>query len=781
MKLLQAYISKKYLYRMLLSITLLMLVVLSFSSFALHYASEKRILQIQREANRKVMGQISHNIAYMQEIVNNAAAQLYADPEIIPLLSDQESDAFATIQAKNKISKVQESSAFLHSILVYNGHFDRSYAFGKLAPEMEQHPMVNAIVPMLQKEEKLPQMTLLPMNLSGQEDAVDFFSLVMYEYFYERNTNESVIVFNVKPEWIFDNLKAVNDFASPEQSGVFILAGGEQMLLSGRQANIPELDGLKQAITDNRNAKPGDFGFFSAGFSGHGSLIVTYMLNPTTGWTLISVQPYDAVLGDLFELRMTGIAIIISCMGLGILLSIFMARKLYAPIERMMNRLKSQLGADWATPKRGYDELSLVSDVYSDMVQKLFRTTSEQDKQKLIVRNYHLRSLLANSPAYTAEEFNELVQQNGLNVLPGQPMALVIIKVDHYEEFLAQTASSRRTLYLFAISNISGELLAASGIHSEFADMRSDHMALLLSAGDSALLQADHLRPLLVQLQEVVQGYYKLSLSLSLGEAFTGHGAIAGEYSLTLQRSMFKLLFGPRAIITPEQVQANLAQTEYALDAADERKLTEALKSGDVRTGETMIDRLLGQLRHYHYDHILHGILHVTDIIKSTVREIARNRVVAIPLDLSALSRQVLEKESLEEISELLKAVCRDIRDTLQHSGRELNSALVDAIKDIITANYKDKNLSLQSISDMLMMSPAYVGVMFKQSEYLSVSESITEVRLAQAREYLETKNFTIREIMELTGFVNESTFFKLFKKRNGITPKEYRLKKLME
>ncbi len=78
----------------------------------------------------------------------------------------------------------------------------------------------------------------------------------------------------------------------------------------------------------------------------------------------------------------------------------------------------------------------------------------------------------------------------------------------------------------------------------------------------------------------------------------------------------------------------------------------------------------------------------------------------------------------------------------------------------------------------MLRMTPAYVGRMFKQSEFVSVGEYINEVRLSHALEYLETKNFSIKEIMELVGYLNESTFFKLFKKKYGVTPKEYRLKR---
>jgi YesN/AraC family two-component response regulator len=181
----------------------------------------------------------------------------------------------------------------------------------------------------------------------------------------------------------------------------------------------------------------------------------------------------------------------------------------------------------------------------------------------------------------------------------------------------------------------------------------------------------------------------------------------------------------------------------------------------------------------FHYDHIIHGVLHVVDIIKSTIREMNNNRVATIHIDVGSLSRQALEQETLEDIAQLFHHVCREINEKQQRTEQSKNEALIDAIKDIINANFMDMNLSLQGIASLLRMTPAYVGRMFKQSEMISVSEYINEARLLQAREFLETKSYSIKEIMESVGFSNESTFFKLFKKKFGVTPKEYRLKRV--
>ncbi|MDG0810747.1 helix-turn-helix transcriptional regulator [Cohnella rhizosphaerae] len=60
------------------------------------------------------------------------------------------------------------------------------------------------------------------------------------------------------------------------------------------------------------------------------------------------------------------------------------------------------------------------------------------------------------------------------------------------------------------------------------------------------------------------------------------------------------------------------------------------------------------------------------------------------------------------------------------------------------------------------------------------MADYINEVRLQNAVLLLETNNWQVNEISEKVGFSSQSYFFKLFKKRFGTTPKDYRIKKSM-
>ncbi|WP_308635559.1 helix-turn-helix domain-containing protein [Paenibacillus silvisoli] len=56
----------------------------------------------------------------------------------------------------------------------------------------------------------------------------------------------------------------------------------------------------------------------------------------------------------------------------------------------------------------------------------------------------------------------------------------------------------------------------------------------------------------------------------------------------------------------------------------------------------------------------------------------------------------------------------------------------------------------------------------------MSVPEYINQVRLAKAVEWMENSKLSIQDIMRRVGIENESYFYKLFKAKHGMTPREY-------
>ena len=54
-------------------------------------------------------------------------------------------------------------------------------------------------------------------------------------------------------------------------------------------------------------------------------------------------------------------------------------------------------------------------------------------------------------------------------------------------------------------------------------------------------------------------------------------------------------------------------------------------------------------------------------------------------------------------------------------------------------------------------------------------TDYILELRISKAKDLLRNTNMDILDVSEAAGFENQSYFTKIFRKRTGLTPRQYR------
>lgn len=94
--------------------------------------------------------------------------------------------------------------------------------------------------------------------------------------------------------------------------------------------------------------------------------------------------------------------------------------------------------------------------------------------------------------------------------------------------------------------------------------------------------------------------------------------------------------------------------------------------------------------------------------------------------------------------------------------------------KKYIDQHYKE-DISLDDLSGMYDISPFYFSKVFKTQTGVTFTDYITGVRVARARELLENKNLSMKEICSEVGYSDPNYFSRIFKKHTGVTPTEYK------
>jgi len=104
------------------------------------------------------------------------------------------------------------------------------------------------------------------------------------------------------------------------------------------------------------------------------------------------------------------------------------------------------------------------------------------------------------------------------------------------------------------------------------------------------------------------------------------------------------------------------------------------------------------------------------------------------------------------------------------------DSRRVLKVKNFIGEHYVD-DLRLQQLSDLVGMTPSAFSRFFKLRTGKNLNEYIVDVRLGHAARLLVDTTTSVAEICYCCGFNTLSNFNRLFKKRKGLSPKEFREK----
>lgn len=144
--------------------------------------------------------------------------------------------------------------------------------------------------------------------------------------------------------------------------------------------------------------------------------------------------------------------------------------------------------------------------------------------------------------------------------------------------------------------------------------------------------------------------------------------------------------------------------------------------------------------------------------------------------DVDTAARLKLLYKQLPSMSEKqLTALYRLLPSVLFDSAiRIVYDPLVNEIVEYIDSHLKEE-LTVANICNRFHLSVNHLYDLFRINLGKTINEYITQRRILQAKTMLLSSNKTVYEIAENVGIANYTYFYKLFKKKTGMTPSQYR------
>lgn len=279
-----------------------------------------------------------------------------------------------------------------------------------------------------------------------------------------------------------------------------------------------------------------------------------------------------------------------------------------------------------------------------------------------------------------------------------------------------------------------------------------------------------HIYELLLKTQSAIKKYTNQTTSFGISPIGNDIMSLGGIYTIANKALQYKLYKGTNSIIfNNEAVYNDFMGSSQSIIQTVKASLQESLDS------HTQIDELFQKLKEIKppkdkFDLLMNGLQSIFYVF---ALEKGLDEIWGDTLKMSILNRfetvgdyQLYFNGLIEKIALLVNKVTHPLRQEI-----------VEAIK--FMKNNLDKNISLKEIADHVNLSRVYFSQLFKQLMGENITDFLTRLRLEKAKELLMNPDTKVYEIALDIGFESQYYFNKLFKSTMGVTPTEYRNKKL--
>ncbi|HBF36880.1 MAG TPA: hypothetical protein DDW50_06125 [Firmicutes bacterium] len=276
-------------------------------------------------------------------------------------------------------------------------------------------------------------------------------------------------------------------------------------------------------------------------------------------------------------------------------------------------------------------------------------------------------------------------------------------------------------------------------------------------------------------LQEVCKDlgdYFNVGITIGIGESATNPGEL---YNSFLQAKSVGRSTGDYGVIYYEDIEPKNQSLSYPLE--EENKLCNSIIVCDETTALMLIDEItdwmgenISGLKEIHWK--AYELLVI--IFKTSAREFK-----LCEKDAKACFEEIKQLESVQAIRNYLKRVVKDIIKEIQLLiTTDRAAASIENVCKYIKRNYV-KDISLGEAAGIAGLSNFYFSKIFKYYKNMNFIDYVAEVRINEAKELLKSPDINIKDIGDMVGYSDPNYFTRVFKKIAGITPTEFRSKKI--
>jgi two-component system response regulator YesN len=498
--------------------------------------------------------------------------------------------------------------------------------------------------------------------------------------------------------------------------------------------------------------------------------LVVHMPSEAFGWDYYSITPVQAFGKEPASILSLVFWICITLMIIGVCFSFIFSMNLYNPIKNIRNILvQSEKEIEFTNELRSSDELSVIGSRIDQLIQQNRDAVQKVSQYSNGLLDHFFASLFRGQPWTQQETLDQVLDDIGFR---GDSYLCCCFMFHYKERFYRDIEEADRLLIQEKMKKVLWGIMQQQ-VNCYLMEYEHNFYVCMVNLKQ----EADNER-LVLALDSIKKTFeYDMiycELIIGLGKTYDKVSDITKSYSDAI--TAMDQWKDHSDIAIADAVGLTIEQSYY-YSFLDEKKIVNGLKAGNVEVLATEVEGLIqaNKSRGVSYTHL--GAL-LVELWNTGIRY-ANERQLDIYLLLTEEEYAVLANKNItpneftDRVERLINFYERIVAET-GTKGERRTGTVISFITAYIESNYA-KDIYLENIANEIGLSAKYVSRMFKETTGTSITDYISLIRMAKAKELLTETDLKVNEIADRIGMNSRTTFLRMFKKHEGISPIDYR------
>jgi two-component system response regulator YesN len=368
----------------------------------------------------------------------------------------------------------------------------------------------------------------------------------------------------------------------------------------------------------------------------------------------------------------------------------------------------------------------------------------------------------------------ELATLLGVNLdSTAQFRLLVFERVQHLRS--DDSLTSDLSAYAPDYSNLNDELISRFGYREGvFPFVTGENLLCILIAVPSGMMDG-RVEQCFTVARSILRKETGTTLFAGLGTAVDNLDDLRESYTSALECLRHTFGHSAEEVIRGSELQAPTA----GRPGIDLNKLAADLLAS---TAKRDLDEIRSHVRRFVSTAGKSGVV-ARETIQNAITEILvlvyenallRDWTIRYPQTLQTLFRIVETLRTYADVETFLTILFRSVQVTHGSLENDATNGLIRIAINHIQADLGRPH-SLDSIADVLDISPSYFSRLFKRETGMNFKDYLMSRRIAKAQALLQTSEYKVYEVAYSVGFTDPHYFSKVFRTKTGYYPTEYR------